>query len=281
MIKPMNWNTTYHIYEGIALLLIVTAWGAIIFGSLIVSKADYQSVNIQLEKSFQKAFAQNQNALDMLCLDVEYQGSSREGRERIHRGEELSKRIYECQRTINSIRNRLPKRNAKSKDYIVSLFNEQVIWINKVFDDLTLPHFEKIALPSHFINSSEEATKTLLLTYQLKLGEYQTAVLRKLGAFELAYPLRDNFSWYPTIIPHTKVVQVGNEYAADVFDGKIIDLYNVRYFVNDQFVKNGSLQFKPEGNGQRHLNLTVQYRYGWCSPVQQTNKKIPYTVLPK
>lgn len=275
----MNWNAIYHTYEGLVLMVIITIWGIMLLEPAAANKADYQSINGQFERVLLNTFEKGRNSLEALCYDVELQGNSLEGRERIKRAEELNQRFNKVQKTFNQIRKQTSRKNLNRA---VLLFNKQIEWINNEFNDLQLPHFEKIVSQDPFgysINSTE-ARETLLLVYQLKIDRYKHQVLRKLGAGDLSSSCRIRW-WYPYVIPHSSVIQVGDEYKADVLDDRFSDLNTVKCFVNDQYLDKRDIQFTTKGSGKKSFNLIVQYRKGSNGRIQQIEKKIPYTVIPK
>jgi len=278
----MNWNTTYHIYEGLALLWIVTTWWAIAFGAPLATEADYQSVNSQLERVYQKAFDKNQNTLEMLCLDVEYQGNSREGKERISRAEALNTQINKTHQKINKVRNQCKKSDLVGEDYAVYSALGELKWVERAFKDLDFHPKGPIRYSglNFFPIPPLYATKAFLLSYQIILEKYKTEVLYKLGA-EGSRPIRCRFGWRPYPIAHSHLVQVGDEYKADIFDNRYSDLYNVKYFVNNRIIKNNRFAFDTEGKGKKYFNITIQYRTGYRDRLQTIEKKIPYIVLPK
>jgi len=274
----MNWNTTYHIYEGIAVLLISVAWGAMIFGAPLASKADYQLVIHRLKKVYQNTFDKNQNALEMLCLDVEYQGNSREGKERISRAEELNARINKTHQKINKVKNQ--QCNLADEEYAIGVFKQQVKWIKQEFKDLELPPIADIKYhgSNDILGVPHYATKFLLLSYQIKLEEYKAAVLYRLGAGDLSM-IRCRFGWSPYTIAHSHIVQVGDEYKADILDDRFSDIYDVKYFANNQILQYNWFEFETEGKGKKYFNLTIQYRNGYDDKLYSIEKNIPYTVI--
>lgn len=284
----MNWNAIYHTYEDLALMVITTIWGMILLEPAAANTADYQSINGQLESVLLNTFEKGRNSLEALCYDVELNGNSLEGLDRIKRAEELNQRFNKVQKNLNQIREQTNRENLNDA---VLLFNKQIEWINQEFNDLQLPHFEKIMSHDPFgyysINSTE-ATEILLLAYQLKIDRYKHQVLRKLGAGDLTSIIRCGpFEWYPYIIPHSYIVQVGDEYTADIFDeSRRSELENIKFFIDNQLVTPKESRYldyskKTQSPGIKHINLTIQYRNGYKGKPQSIEKVFSYTVIPK
>ncbi|HAS40111.1 MAG TPA: hypothetical protein DCS93_06505 [Microscillaceae bacterium] len=278
----MNWKLIYHLYEGIAVLLISVAWGAMIFGAPLANKADYRSVNILLENLFDQAFKQSQDNLELLCLDVKNQGNSREGKECILRAEALNVRLNKAHQKINKIKNQLVHGNVAGEEYAIEVFKQQVKWIKQEFKYLELPPIADIKYheSNDILGVPHYATKSLLLSYQIKLEEYKAAVLYRLGAGDLSM-IRCRFGWSFYIIAHSRVIQVGDEYKADILDDRFSDIYDVKYFANNQILQYSSFGFEAKGKGKKSFNLTILYRNGYDNKLYSIEKNIPYTVISK
>lgn len=283
----MNWNTVYHTYEGLAMMVITTIWGIMLLEPAAAKKADYQSINGQFNQAWQHVFVRNQYALEDLCTDVRKQGNSREGKERIKRAEELNKRINLVQQKINKIRNDRSRNNFVGEFDVVLLVNEQLLWINQEFKDLELPYFEQLKYPvstNYFSFTSPESIKTSLWLYQLRLERYKRKVLRKLGAYDIAYYGGCGFYSGDMVINQAYVVQVGDEYTADMFHTGWRRIYDVNFYVDNQNVETahrGRIEFKTEGSGQKYLDCIFSYRKKYRGRTYNIKKKIPYTVIPK
>ncbi|OJJ17886.1 hypothetical protein BKI52_28935 [marine bacterium AO1-C] len=293
----MNWNTTYHIYEGIALLWIVATWGAMVFKPAPTYEADFKSVTINLKHVLAQEDEKHCNWIENLCIDVDKQGRSREGLERIERAHELDQRLNQVHAKIRQERKQLTQ-NTSSKNIdwgqekvarVTQRLNTQLNWMNTEFKDLNLnlpfEHIVKNDSIAHFTNTTKAAAQALLLTYQLQLKRYESQVLRKLGAGDFSFSYGCGFGWGINTISEAYVVQVGDDYVADMFDNLTTRrLFNIKYFVNDQALpidKRGDFELKTQGVGRQYLHLTFHYRDREGGRVQSIEKRIPYTVLPK
>ena len=283
----MNWNTIYHTYEGLAMMVITTIWGMMLLEPATANKADYQSINEQFNRAWQHVFVRNQYAIEELCIDVKKNGNSREGKGRIKRAEELNKRINLVQQKINKIRNDRTRNNFVGEFDAVLLINEQLLWINQEFKDLELPYFEQLKYPAstnYFSLTSPESIKASLWMYQLKLEGYKREVLRKLGAYDITYYGGCGFYDWVKVIDQAHFVQVGDEYTADMFHNSWGRIYDVNFYVDNQNMgtaHRGRIEFKTKEIGQKYLDCIFSYRKKHHGRTYNIKKKIPYTVIPK
>ncbi|HAS40112.1 MAG TPA: hypothetical protein DCS93_06510 [Microscillaceae bacterium] len=291
----MNWNTTYHIYEGIALLWIMITWGSIAFKTAPAYDADLQSINGTLKQILSNEDQKHCNWLENLCIDVDRQGNSREGLDRIKRANELENRLNRVHTKIRNTRKQIEQTQSvtntvltpEKAQQIAQLLNTQVSWMNTEFKDLSLKHpFEHIVKTdhlTHFTNTTKTAAQSLLLTYQLQLKEYESEVLRKLGAQDFSFSYGCGFTG-PSVISPSNTIQVGDDYIAEIFDNHQFQrIFSLKYFVNNQLLTDRyeSFKFKTQGVGRKHFNITVQYRTSPFGRLKSVEKNIPYTVLPK
>ncbi|OJJ17893.1 hypothetical protein BKI52_28970 [marine bacterium AO1-C] len=301
----MKWNTIYRIYEGLAVVITLGCWWLYITTQIIDSEVHWQSFNSAVERYVNKACKASVDADSMLKADVRKNGNSREGIERIKRAALLQERTNEVMKALETTKNHLKAMPAgarrKASNWMVSQgeahrvkewLDKYVTWLSEEFKDLTLPKFEKIAegdeenalyfAHNYFAYTSPAEAVTVLSHKQSIVKRYESEVLKKLGAGDIT----GSFVCYwlrPGVFASTKIIQVGEEYNADMFIEISASRANPRMSINQTPVMvrdgQGQVVFRAQGVGKQFWEGKIRARvYGKDSTFVH---RVPLEVLPK
>ncbi|HAS40105.1 MAG TPA: hypothetical protein DCS93_06475 [Microscillaceae bacterium] len=309
----MKWNTLYHSYEGVAMLIIVTCWWLVVTNRMINNEPHWQSFNGVIERGVANAQVASHKADSALKVDIRKQGNSREGLERIKRAALLQKRTNEVvtflENTKNYLKQMLVEDRKETSSWMITQgkayqvkkkLDKYVEWLAKEHKDLTLPKFDKIAegnegnalyfawennrdfAHTYFAYASPNEAETVLSLKQSIVKRYESYVLRKLGAGDLSsccicYRIGAGLS----VPVHT--IQVGQEYTADMFIEISASRANPRMSINQTplMVKDGHAEvtFQTQGVGKQFWEGKITVRYnGKDSTIVH---RVPIEVLPK
>ena len=314
-IEPMKWNTAYHIYEGVALIVIILSWWMYTTDRVIDNGIHWQSFNHSMEASVQKATITSQKSDSILREDVRKNGNSREGLDRIQRAALLKKRtnavIANLEKTKNYLKT-LPQNSHDQANHwmirqrtayqIKDELDKYVDWLMKEFKDLNLPKFEKIAngneenslyfvwepdrdfAHNYFKYAIPTEAMAILTQKQLIIKRYESEVLKKLGGGGFYSCCWCGF-WKIEASTHTPIntIQVGDEYTADMFISASASKTNPRMTLNGYPITVrdgiGDVQFTAKGRRKQYWEGRITFRKKWGKDTTFM-QRIPYEVLP-
>jgi len=292
----MKWNTAYHIYEVLALLIIALSWWSYITNRFIDNELHWQSFNDLIERSVAKAQVASYKADSALKAEARKNGNSREDKERIKRAALLQKRTNEVIAFLEDAKNHLKKIPKEARKQTSDWMIEQgkahqikkkldtyIDWLAKEHKDLDLPKFEKIAegnernalyfawennrdfAHTYFAYTSPIEAATVLSLKQTIVKRYEAEVLKKLGAGDISTSCC--FGCYrlqPVVFASTKVIPVGDAYTADMFIRIPIIRGHPRISINQTplVVRDGqaNVAFQTQGIGKQFWEgkITIQ-----------------------
>ncbi|OJJ17892.1 hypothetical protein BKI52_28965 [marine bacterium AO1-C] len=310
----MKWNTAYHVYEIIALLLIALSWWSWVTDSGHYETSHWQALNNRLEYGLALARTQADKADTTLRKEVKKTGNSREGLARIKRMELLRKRTNEVMadlhNTIQHLKIMPEDGYRQANDWMVKegaanrtkqILDYYVDWLASEFNDLSLPKFEKIAegnqenslyyereadkdfTHNYFDNTSPEEAIAILTQKQLIIKRYEAEVLKRLGGGccfcgSWKFNRIDTKTFAPV-----NTIQVGDEYTADMFIQSSASKANPRMSINQTplMVKDGQadVAFKAQTIGKQFWEgkITLKIRGRDSTFIH----RVPFEVLPK
>ncbi|HAS40103.1 MAG TPA: hypothetical protein DCS93_06465 [Microscillaceae bacterium] len=308
----MKWNTLYHVYEGLILLLIGCCWWAF-FDPFIPNPTHWQSLNQTLDTIYVDAYTASQDALIDLRKEVRKQGNPREGLDRVKRAALLAKKTNQVFASLEEAKGYLqkldPVEQATTERFMIrSRFAYQLKanldgytqWLTNEFRDLDLPRFAPLAEGNEenslyyvsepdkdFAHNYFESTPAigaiaLLSQKQIQLKRYEMVVLKKLGSEPTG--ILCGGGWIaPTLGKLKIVIPVGDEYTADMFIGASARETNPRMILNGEplSVRSGStnIRFETKEIGPQFWEGKVVYKHK--GRYKTVAHKVPFEVLPK
>lgn len=250
------------VYEGIALLLMVTCVGQILWGTPSYN-AQLSELKTAMNQSWQ--LEQQKVAKDMheLIIDVRKNGNSREGRERIKLAELLIKKT-------TAITNKLEQWRTTSFAPVQTTLKEYKQWFTHEFeylDILPIDTTQTLTKSFDLSKASTIAAQALISEKKLHIQRLQAMVLRKLGAgaddFTAGFRCCGGPCRYIEAVPKVDKVQVGDDYQADLYYGAKPNFIELSCFLNNQalltYDGHSKITFLPNKTGKQQLEVKVMY----------------------
>ncbi|OJJ17895.1 hypothetical protein BKI52_28980 [marine bacterium AO1-C] len=310
----MKWNTIYHSYEGIALLMIGWCWWTFFYPKTPTEVTHWQSLNYTLETRTIDAYTASQDAITDLRKDVRNQGNSREGVERIKRAELLSSKTNHVFARLGEAKGYLqqldPAEQATTERFMVhsgfayqlkNKLDDYTQWLANEFRDLALPKFSPLAegneenslyyvsepdkdFAHNYFESTSAAEAIALMTQkQTQIKRYEIEVLKRLyDGPTVSFccgcdRIRAELGKLKALIP------VGEEYTADMFIGRSARETNPRMTLNGEplavISHYGAVEFQTKEVGQQFWEGKIVYKHE--GQYRRVDYKVPFEVLPK
>lgn len=311
----MKWNTMYHLYEGLALLVIGLSWTLVGFTSSKVNSTHWQSFQYDLEASLIDAITVAKDREINLYKDVSKQGNPTEGLERIKRVKELTtvtdKLMIKLEEAKTALQQLDPDEYTITYDLMVRMrvackikneLDDYVKWLNAEFKDLELPKFEPLAqgnkknplyytiqpdrdfAHNYFSSTSASEALAFITQKQLLVKRYEMEVLKKLSpAYDAVFLGYCNTVQVILMSKNKEVVQAGEMYTADMFIGLYPSFANPQMKINGElwqgYERQVKVEFTTQEAGKQFWEGEITYKHK--GKYQTVKHKVPYEVLPK
>lgn len=311
----MIWNTLYRIYEGIALLVILTFLGFMVFTpSLAVYYSGiFEDFRIEMEASQKASEIVSNNVAKQLKKNIQSKGNSLEGLKGVERAKLLKEQTGKMIAYLEKTKDELEASGSKYAHKVMieqgqgakleARLNKFVAWITTAFHDLDLPELtplakgnannalyqkdwyfrEKDFAHTYFSHTPIAIAKALLAQKQLAVRRYEREALKTIL---FAYTPRNNRCCIGCLsimaVAPTKTIQVGDEYTADMVLDDATLTRQRHYYMNKDMLpskkEQAKLVFKTTGKGTKYWEATFKYKM-WHHGSHQVVKRIPYRVI--
>ena len=288
----MKWNLIYRIYEALA-VVVVLGVGWLWWSEPTIDSGNYwSSYNALLEQRIQRATLAAHQLDSTLRADVKAQGNPKWGMYRIQRAQLLQRRTNQVMATLETIKKQLksfPKSTQRQTSRLMidkaaayrikDSLDSYVDWLNNDFKDLTTSKFKQLAnydpsrdwyypwesiqdFPKRYYQYARPAEAVAILsTQQTEIKRYETNLLQRF----IGQNLDTDCGFVriePAIFAPLSAIQIGDEYAADMFIGT--SKYNTRMTYNGRSITvkdgKGVVLFTAQGNGKQSWEGKFIYR---------------------
>lgn len=288
----------YHLYEGIALLLVVVCGWQMVLRPSEYYVNYFSPLQDQLNQALTKAHQDNRQVVKSQVWHYQrLDGASREGRERYQRLIRLHKKTNVLTTRIENLKGQLQKSPLHNQSTVKALMidqhkgdslkywlNQHVDWLINEHKDLDLPKFDKLAEGNQqnplYANDLSQAYKGfaeanfahtpvvmalgILTLKQFMLRRYEREVRLRMditcGSYYAMFP------WvYAYASPPSTTIQVGDDYISDMFIGRELIAASPAIYYNARFSPDAfpeeQLTFKVKGKGKQVWQGRLKYQY--------------------
>lgn len=277
--QVMNWKIIYHIYEGIAILLIAITWKVFVFNPVEHHQEQLNQVQQILEVRLKKMQTKTEITLEKLRKEIDRHPDSKDEIIQLQFARSLDSRTNRVVTHLEQIKQLLDKQGITAQK-VEQLVNAEITWLQTELKDWNLDTYSMYAPPPTLLEGTS-SSQASITTHQYQLQFHKFQVLEFIQNSNFTF--RDCFGASPYAVPVSNYVQVGDEFIADIipFDSCDPLLWTHFYFNGKEMRDQGGsakVEFPIKALGTKSWEAKLEYR-NQEGKIKTITQNIPYTTV--